>query len=1386
MSNARLEYELLITAAKAMATIDQVEKKAAGVGKGIPGDPFAGMNASAARAVAQLAGLDARFRQLGKGGLTDDPFARLAASMQRAERLTGPLGGGLGRVRWEMEQAARGASSLAATVGRPAFSVLTSSATRADTALAAVERRMIGLARFSATVVLGGVAVGAAGAAAGTGAALGAAQSYTAFSAQVRLASENTTQFEDNLRSVYRLAQETRTPVNELARAFNVFQGVAVGLDLPEDVGEKLTGIVARLTAADMGTTGDRGSVLAGLRQFIQSMQSQNLQAGELNSIADQNPQLARAILRAAQGTGLQVSNLRGVAGEAQAGRLDYGQFLQSFLRQEQFADTVFRASPVSIESSLEPIRNSLRRFFGQLDEQAGVSTSMAALARGISERLDSAFSGERAGQRLRESVERIATGAGEAVDRVLDELAPLWDETAAAADTTGQTIGTQLLNVGNNAERAISKVRDLARETAALIERIERAATQSDEGGRSWLEYGAAGLLARFAATRLGVAGGPLGVAAAVGGGIGLYGADRMEEGGFNLFDPNGRTRAVNAVRGAVGMAPMGEGAPNAPRPPGVGAPAPSGDAAGWRAASDRSWRMRQDDLARQRAAAAGVPANSGRVFPGEGGLPTASPGSSPDRFLSRLASRESGGRTGARNQWGYSGLYQFGAERLTDLGLYQRAPGENLRSNSWQGTFNIPGFEGVRTRADFLQNADAQMVAAIKHLEDIDRVIDSTPGAERFSRDGLRAVAHLGGIGGMQSYVRGQGREVSDQLGTSRRDYYERFSALERTGGGVREGTVRQLEVAREQLRQAQANGGPALGVTNPQRGAMTQPPRDANIENQLAQMRLQAEMMGRLVEQSPYLRRAEEERNATRPAEIQAEERRQREIRADEFERSSRIGRNPQQVNPQQQQELREAQLALLEAQARSGVVGEGFSRFTSGFERVNEINKDLREMAAETARLNAAVEASPYLRQAEAERARTKPPEVLAEERRQREVQARDYEQQIRRGREPGTVDPEQQERVYQSRLALLEAQARSETVQARAGAAARAFEESANLSRGYREEQEALERLLQAYARGPEAGRQALEDYQDERRVRDVARDLPEPQAAAVRETGRRIGAQDRRREATEQAVGMSREFSTDTSDMRRQIAAYGQGEEAVARLNVQLDVERRSREVLRNLSGPAREALQGQIDDYVKLRLEMERTDAQTAEFRNAFQSAADNIGQSLYDMATGAKSAGDGFRELRSSMSQMVFQELALKPFRSVLGDVGARISGSLSSSEGAGFGGIAGQLVNSVGGWLGFGGGATPRASGGPVDAGVYWVGEHGPEPVVFSGSGRVVSSQEARAAVSGGGGGRGGYGGMVSINIQTPNPTSFRDSQGQIAAEVARLVGRGQAYG
>ena len=163
-----------------------------------------------------------------------------------------------------------------------------------------------------------------------------------------------------------------------------------------------------------------------------------------------------------------------------------------------------------------------------------------------------------------------------------------------------------------------------------------------------------------------------------------------------------------------------------------------------------------------------------------GGGIASTPLPASGQGGYTSALANSEGGNNPSAVNAQGYAGQFQFGTGRLTDLGMYQPAPGENPNSNSWHGTLNIPGYPQVKTLADFRGNVSAQNAVQAASQADIGQAISQTPGAQNFDPNGLQAVAHLGGVAGMQKFVATNGAyNPADANGTHLSDYYRRFSS-------------------------------------------------------------------------------------------------------------------------------------------------------------------------------------------------------------------------------------------------------------------------------------------------------------------------------------------------------------------------------------------------------------------------------------------------------------------------------------------------------------------------------------------------------------------------------------------------------------------------------
>lgn len=157
---------------------------------------------------------------------------------------------------------------------------------------------------------------------------------------------------------------------------------------------------------------------------------------------------------------------------------------------------------------------------------------------------------------------------------------------------------------------------------------------------------------------------------------------------------------------------------------------------------------------------------ANTGMILSGGG-----TNASDTDEFLNRLGMSENSGKWGGTNDLGYTGKFQVGEGRLAD---YNRANGTSLKLSDLNDT---------------PEGRKAQMAVARWHIGDIDKTIAKYGFLDKgYSLDGLRAVAHLGGIGGMIKFVRTGGEYNPDDgytrkdgtkvKGTKLSDYYAKFS--------------------------------------------------------------------------------------------------------------------------------------------------------------------------------------------------------------------------------------------------------------------------------------------------------------------------------------------------------------------------------------------------------------------------------------------------------------------------------------------------------------------------------------------------------------------------------------------------------------------------------
>lgn len=144
----------------------------------------------------------------------------------------------------------------------------------------------------------------------------------------------------------------------------------------------------------------------------------------------------------------------------------------------------------------------------------------------------------------------------------------------------------------------------------------------------------------------------------------------------------------------------------------------------------------------------------------PTQADRPSARRSGDANSFRDRLKRSESSGDSSVQitldDGRKMTGAYQFSDARLKD---YMKAKKTEFSTEA------------------FRNSPDLQEEVFQWHIKDIDRTIDSLD-TKGMSRDGLRAVAHLGGKTGMIEYVKSGGKyNPADDFGTSLSTYYNKF---------------------------------------------------------------------------------------------------------------------------------------------------------------------------------------------------------------------------------------------------------------------------------------------------------------------------------------------------------------------------------------------------------------------------------------------------------------------------------------------------------------------------------------------------------------------------------------------------------------------------------
>lgn len=206
------------------------------------------------------------------------------------------------------------------------------------------------------------------------------ADQWSLLQARIKLSAESGQEYEDVSGRLFDLSQDTRSEL-----------GSVVGMYQKLDMAQRTTGLSTqenlRLTetlAKSLKISGANTSEAASLQtQFAQAMNSGVLRGDEFNSVMENGGRVVKALSDA---LGKSVGELRQMAEE---GKLTADIVSNALLQQSEIIDKEYARIPITIEGSVQKLRNTWMKFIGEQDQATGASANLAKGIEAISQNLD-------------------------------------------------------------------------------------------------------------------------------------------------------------------------------------------------------------------------------------------------------------------------------------------------------------------------------------------------------------------------------------------------------------------------------------------------------------------------------------------------------------------------------------------------------------------------------------------------------------------------------------------------------------------------------------------------------------------------------------------------------------------------------------------------------------------------------------------------------------------------------------------------------------------------------------------------------------------------------------------------------------------------------------
>lgn len=238
--------------------------------------------------------------------------------------------------------------------------------------------------------------------------------------ATLRLATAATGSYAVAQQDVARIAEQTRSGINETATLYAAFARSSKDLGISQEQVAAITQTVAESFIVS-GTSA--ANAADGTRQLVQAFQSGVLRGDEFNSIMENAPRLARLL---AESLGVTTGELRAMA---EAGQLSADKLARAFSDKKFTAglQAEFDQMPVTFDQAMTLVANSAQITFSAFDRGGAFSQAIATfVADGSTGFGDLASAAESMGVRVRSELAGIAAAVDPVISAVHDLIGAL------------------------------------------------------------------------------------------------------------------------------------------------------------------------------------------------------------------------------------------------------------------------------------------------------------------------------------------------------------------------------------------------------------------------------------------------------------------------------------------------------------------------------------------------------------------------------------------------------------------------------------------------------------------------------------------------------------------------------------------------------------------------------------------------------------------------------------------------------------------------------------------------------------------------------------------------------------------------------------------------